>query len=73
MAFAQFMATTIGRTLRVVAGIVLIVLGLMSVQGTRGIVLAGIGLVPLVAGLFNVCLIAPLLGMPLNGRAVPHR
>jgi hypothetical protein len=36
-------------------------------------VLAAIGLVPLFAGLFNVCLIAPLLGVPFSGRAVLHR
>jgi hypothetical protein len=73
MAFAQFMATGLGRALRVGAGLVLIVLGLMTVQGTWGAVLAAIGLVPLFAGLFNVCLIAPLLRVPFSGRAVLHR
>jgi hypothetical protein len=73
MAFAQFMATGLGRALRAIAGIVLIALGVMIVQGTWGYLLAVIGLVPLLAALFNVCLIAPLLGAPFSGRAVLQR
>jgi hypothetical protein len=45
----------------------------MIVQGTWGYLLAVIGLVPLLAALFNVCLIAPLLGAPFSGRAVLQR
>ncbi|MBN1963527.1 MAG: DUF2892 domain-containing protein [Anaerolineae bacterium] len=59
---AQFMASMTGRIIRIVAGIVLIVLGLAVVGGTGGIVLAVVGLVPLGAGLLDVCLIAPLFG-----------
>jgi hypothetical protein len=73
MAFAQFMATGLGRALRAVAGIVLIAVGVTIVQGTWGSALAVIGLVPLLAALFNVCLIAPLLGAPFSGRAVLQR
>ncbi len=65
MGFARFMSSVSGRLLRIVAGIALIVLGLAVVHGTGGIILAIIGLVPLVAGLGNFCVFAPLFGGPL--------
>jgi hypothetical protein len=61
------MATGAGRILRIVAGLVLIGFGLY-LQSTVGIVVAVIGLVPLLAGVLNVCLIAPILGVPFSGR-----
>lgn len=65
--FVKFMASTAGRVTRIVAGIALIALGLLVVQGTAGIVVAVIGVVPLVAGLVDICLFAPLFGSPLSG------
>jgi len=73
MGFAQFMASGLGRGLRIVAGIILMVVGLAVVGGTGGIVLAVIGLVPLLAGIFDVCLLAPLFGAPLKGADVRAR
>ena len=67
MAFARFMATGAGRILRIVAGLVLIGFGLY-LHSTVGIVVAAIGLVPLLAGVLNVCVIAPILGAPFSGR-----
>ncbi len=69
MEFAAFMATGLGRGLRVVAGIVLLILGIYF-GGTTGWILGIIGLVPLFAGLANVCLIAPLFGAPFRGSDV---
>jgi hypothetical protein len=73
MGFAQFMASGLGRGLRIVAGIILIAVGLAVVGGTGGIVLAVVGLVPLLAGVFDVCLLAPLFGAPLKGTDVRAR
>ena len=73
MGFAQFMSSGLGRGLRIVAGIVLIVVGLAGVGGTGGIVLAVVGLVPLLAGVFDVSLFAPLFGAPLKGADVRAR
>ncbi len=70
MGFAQFMSSGLGRGLRIVAGIILIAVGLAVVGGTGGMVLAVIGLVPLLAGVFDVCLFAPLFGAPLKGADV---
>jgi hypothetical protein len=70
MGFARFMSSLAGRLLRIVAGIALIVIGLAVVQGTGGVLLAVIGLVPLVAGLFNFCVFAPLFGGPFLARDI---
>jgi len=67
MGLVNFMVTPTGRLLRIVAGIVLIALGLLVVKDTGGIVLAVIGLVPLLAGIFDVCVFAPLFGGSFSG------
>ncbi len=70
MGFAKFMSSMTGRAVRVIAGIALILLGLLVVHGTGGVILAVIGLVPLVAGLSNFCVFAPLFGGPFLGKDV---
>jgi hypothetical protein len=69
--FVAFMQSTTGRILRIVVGIALIALGLLVIQGVWGIVVAVIGLVPLIAGLGGVCLVAPLFGLTLKGQHKP--
>ena len=69
MSFARFMSTTAGRAVRAVAGLALIVWGLAA--GIPALVV--VGLVPLAAGVFNVCLIAPLLKAPFSGRSLTHQ
>ncbi|NJD58151.1 MAG: DUF2892 domain-containing protein [Anaerolineales bacterium] len=64
------MSSLVGRLLRIVAGIALIIIGLAVIHGTGGIILAVIGLVPLVAGLFNFCVFAPLFGGPFFARDI---
>ena len=68
--FIKFMASLAGRIIRIIAGIVLIALGLMVVHGVGGIILAVVGLVPLVAGLFDFCVFAPLFGASLGGKQI---
>jgi len=72
MALINFLASTTGRIVRIIAGIVLIAVGLLVVQGTGGIVLAVVGLVPLLAGVVDVCVFAPLFGAPFSGKAIRH-
>lgn len=69
MKFSQFMASTTGRLLRIIAGVGLIVGGLM-LQSTTGYILVVVGLVPLAAGVFDFCVLAPLFGMPFGGKAI---
>lgn len=66
MQFARFMATPAGRIARVILGIVLIWIGVMM-DKPAGYVLEVIGLVPIIAGALNLCLIAPLIGAPMKG------
>lgn len=65
--FAQFMSGSIGRIARIVVGLALIGWGYTRSSETGGIVVMVIGLVPLAAGVFNMCFIGPLLGGPLRG------
>ena len=68
--FAQFMTSGLGRRARIVAGFGLIALGLAVVGGGVGIAVAAIGLVPLLAGTFDVCVFSALFGGPLAGSEV---
>lgn len=65
--FFSFMASSIGRLTRIAAGAALILVGLLIVQGFWGWVLGIVGLVPMLAGFFDVCVFAPLAGLPFVG------
>ncbi|GAC1436957.1 MAG: hypothetical protein NVSMB65_11070 [Chloroflexota bacterium] len=73
MAIMRFLVSGAGRGLRIVAGLVLIGVGLAVLRGPGGVVLALVGLVPLAAGVFDVCILAPLFGLPFVGPAVRAR
>ena len=60
------MATPAGRIARIVVGIAIILLGI-ALGGPAGWILGLVGLVPIAAGVTNVCLIAPLIGAPFKG------
>lgn len=76
MALAKFMASPLGRGIRILVGIALIAWGLGlfgAMETTTAIILVVVGAVPLLAGLFNVCLIAPIIGAPFSGsEALKH-
>lgn len=63
----SFLASGNGRIVRVLAGLALIVWGLFGLHGAVGTVIAVIGAVPFVAGLFDFCVFAPLFRLPLSG------
>ena len=65
--FVKFMISPAGRILRIVAGIALIAWGLAGLDGATGIIVAIVGAVPLLAGLFDFCVFAPLFGGHLSG------
>jgi hypothetical protein len=73
MALINFLASQTGRVVRIVAGIILIALGLLVVKDAGGIILAVIGLVPLLAGIFDFCVFAPLFGQPFSGPELRRR
>jgi hypothetical protein len=59
-----------GRIVRAVAGIALIALGLWSIGGTTGTVIAVIGIVPLAAGLVDFCVFSALFRYGFWGNKV---
>ncbi len=63
---AKFMASPTGRGLRIAAGSALIAAGIARRDGS-GAALAVVGLVPLLAGALNLCMLAPLLDAPFKG------
>ena len=65
--FVKFMASPAGRITRILAGLILVALGLFVIHGVGGIILAVVGLLPLLAGLFDFCVFAPLFGAPMSG------
>lgn len=65
--FVAFMASPAGRVVRIVAGIALIAWGLLALGGIVGSIVAVVGAVPLLAGLFDFCIFAPLFQAPLKG------
>ena len=71
MEFVRFMSSAAGRVTRIVAGLVLIIIG--ALIGGAGWVVAVVGLVPFVAGAVDVCVLAPLFKQPLSGKAVRAR
>jgi hypothetical protein len=66
----SFLASPAGRIIRIVAGILLIAWGIMGLGGTVGIIVAVVGAVPLLAGIFDFCVFAPLFGNPFSGKAI---
>lgn len=61
-----FIASRNGRWIRILAGTGMVLGGLGS--GTpRGAAVALAGLVPLLAGALDLCLLGPLMGLPLRG------
>jgi hypothetical protein len=69
-AFFGFIASPIGRVVRIVVGLILIAAGLWWIQGVGGWILIIIGLVPLLAGAFDRCVLAPLFGLPFVGSSL---
>ena len=64
MAFVTMMQSNGGRIARAVVGLVMVAIGL--VLGGGWLALAVVGLVPLAAGVFDFCLAAPLVHLPLR-------
>lgn len=64
------MASFWGRAIRVIAGLALVWWG-MTAPSTIGSLIAIIGIIIALAGIFNVCILAPLFGAPFRGKDIP--
>lgn len=58
----MFMASNYGRVARGALGVALIAAGILLIGGTIGWIVAAFGLVPIAAGVLNLCPVAPLWG-----------
>lgn len=67
MALLEFIGSQAGRGLRVAAGLTLIAVGIALGGGwlARG----AVGLVPLAAGVLDICVLGPLFRLPVVGRS----
>lgn len=70
MGLPQFLASSAGRVLRFVAGIVIILVGYLWVDAPWKYVLEAVGLVPIAAGMFDFCLLSAAMGKPFWGRDI---
>jgi hypothetical protein len=68
--FARFVNSPAGRITRIVVGIGLIGWGYTQLSTGMGLALIVVGLVPLVAGALDLCLISALLGGPISGKRI---
>ena len=73
MEFVRFMNSGVGRGIRIVAGLVILGVGVYLITVVAlwsiivGAILAVVGLVFFSAGAFDFCVISPLFGYPLSG------
>jgi hypothetical protein len=68
--FITFLASNTGRIVRVVTGIILVAWGWFGLAGTIDTIVAFIGFVTLLAGIFDYCVFALLFGAPLSGSKI---
>jgi hypothetical protein len=68
--FVVFMQTPLGRVIRIVGGLAMIAAGPVGLGGLPGYALAALGLVPLTAGLFDFCAMAPIFRVPWSGATI---
>lgn len=61
------MVNTAGRILRIIVGLILISIGVFFTTATNWLLIT-IGIIPLAAGLFDFCLLAPLMGYYFSGK-----
>jgi hypothetical protein len=71
--FVAFTASREGRILQIVVGIALITAGLLSAELLARAVLIAPGSLLLAAGIFDICLLAPLVGYSMRGSKVRSR
>ena len=68
--FVFFLASNTGRIVRIIGGLALVVWGRFGLNGTTALVVMLIGVVPLLAGTFDICVFGLLFGTPLSGSKI---
>jgi hypothetical protein len=68
--FNRFMASPAGRILRIVAGSAIIAWGVLTIGDGDGMLIVAAGVLPILTGVFNICVVGPLIGGPISGSKV---
>jgi hypothetical protein len=68
--FSKFLNSLAGRILRLVAGIGFLVVGYIYRDYTLGVISMVWGVLPLSAGVFDICYVSAALGGPLSGKKI---
>lgn len=71
-ALVNFMASTYGRLFRGGVGVLLFVLAVLA-SGATATILYVLGAFFIGVALFDICVLAPLFGLPLTGKAIRAR
>lgn len=65
--FSRFLNSSAGRVFRAVAGMGFLIVGYFSRDHTLGVISMLWSILPLSAGVFDICYISAVLGGPLSG------
>ena len=68
--FSKFLNSQAGRILRIVAGIGFLVVGYIYRDHALGVISMVWGILPLSAGVFDICYVSAVLGGPLSGKKI---
>jgi hypothetical protein len=68
--FSKFLNSQAGRILRIVAGIGFLVIGYIYRDHVLGVISMVWGILPLSAGVFDICYVSAALGGPLSGKKI---
>ena len=68
--FAHFINSPAGRAFRIVAGLGFIILGLVFRDHLLGVISIIWGVLPLSAGVLDICYISAMLGGPISGKRI---
>ena len=68
--FSKFINSTAGRVFRLVAGAIFLVVGFVYRDHALGIASMAWSVVPLSAGVFDLCYVSAALGGPLSGAKI---
>ena len=68
--FSKFLNSMAGRILRLVAGIGFLVVGYLYRDHALGVISMIWGVLPLSAGVFDICYVSAALGGPLSGNKI---
>ena len=68
--FARFVNSSAGRVFRLVVGTGFLVVGYLFREQTLGVIAMVFSILPLSAGVFDLCYVSAILGGPLSGAKI---